>query len=133
MFISLCCLSAPAIAACSDVELRKYTQADDILGGYQESFKKMRRALDQAAKSNPREDAAKYCQLECRNNQLSLEWLSLDGKPKEDCPIFYGGWLQDGKEARDMFNNNKLRHQRVVETHVQSMVSKITKITRVSK
>ena len=115
VFISLCCLSAPAIAACSDEELREYVQVDVILMEYKKSFKKSRLVFGQFAESQSRADGAKYCQLERRNNKLSLQWLSLDGKLKEACPIFYSKWLQDGKEARDLFNNNQPRHQRVVD------------------
>ena len=89
LFISLCCLSAPAIAACSDEELLEYTRVDDALMEYKESFKKTKPALDKAAKSNSREDLAKYCQIERQNNQLSLEWISIDDKIKKACPVFY--------------------------------------------
>lgn len=113
MFISLCCLSAPAVAACSNDELRKYVKVDNILEDYKEVFVKARRAYEQATESESRADAVKYCQLERQMNNLSLEWLSLDRKLKQACPIFYAEWAIDGKEARDLFNNNQPRHQKV--------------------
>ena len=117
LFISLCCLSAPAIAACSDQELLEYDRVDDALMEYKESFKKTKPALDKAAKSNSREDLAKYCQIERQNNQLSLEWISIDDKIKKACPVFYSK-SKGGNEGRKMFNNNQPRHQKVVDACV---------------
>ena len=115
IFISMCCLSAPAIAACSKDELQKFDKLDDILVDYKELFKKGRQALDQATKSESTADAIKYCELEWEMNELSLQWLKLDRLLKETCPIFYTKWIIEGEEARDLFNNNQPRHQAVVD------------------
>ena len=113
VIMSLCCISAPATAACSNKELNEYTRADDILIEYKELFKEALRVL------SDRQDEVKYCQLERRLNELSLEWLSVDKKLKEACPVFYSNeWLQDGKKARDLFNYNKTKHQGAIDVCV---------------
>tara|TARA_B100001057_G_scaffold433094_1_gene461743 strand:- start:38 stop:436 length:399 start_codon:yes stop_codon:yes gene_type:complete len=109
-FISLCCISVPAIAACSDNELKKYARLDDVLIEYKELFKEAMRLISEDG------DAVKYCQLEKRLNKLSLEYISVDKKLKEACPVFYSNeWLQDGKKARDLFNHNQPKHQAQID------------------
>ena len=115
IFISMCCFSAPAIAACSKGELQQFDKLDDILVEYKELFEKARQAFGQATKSESRADAIRYCELEWEMNELSMEWLKLDSILKETCPIFFTEWLIEGKEARDLFLSNQPRHQVVVD------------------
>ena len=113
VLISLCCISPPAMADCSDDELKKYTRMDDILMEYKELFKEAERVHSE------RHDVVTYCRLQRRLNKLSLEWLSVDKKLKEACPVFYSNeWLQDGKKARDLFNHNKTLHQGAIDACV---------------
>ena len=110
VLISLCCISSPVMADCSDDELNKYIRMDDILIGYKELFKEAERV------HSKRHDVVTYCRLQRRLNKLSLEWLSVDKKLKEACPVFYSNeWLQYGKEARDLFNHNKTLHQGAID------------------
>jgi hypothetical protein len=101
------------MADCSDDELNKYIRMDDILMEYKELFKEAERV------HSKRQDVVTYCRLQRRLNKLSLEWLSVDKKLKEACPVFYSNeWLQYGKEARDLFNHNKTLHQGAIDACV---------------
>ena len=115
IFISIYFISTPTVAACSKDELQKFNTLDDILVEYKELFKKGRQAFEQATRSESTADGIKYCEIEWEMNERSQEWLSLDKLLKETCPIFYTKWIIEGKEARDLFNNNQPRHQAVVD------------------
>ena len=113
LFISLCCLTAPAIAGCSDDEILEYARVDEVLAEYKDSFVEVKLASDKFDKTKALEDATKYCQLQRRNLQLAQEWLSIDAEIKKACPIFYneGG----GDEGKVMFNTNQPLHQKQVD------------------
>ena len=113
LFISLCCLTAPAIAECSNDELLEYARVDEVLAEYKDSFVEAKLASDKFDKTKALEDATKYCQIQRRNLQLSQEWLSIDAEIKKACPVFYskGG----GNDGRVMFNTNQPLHQKQVD------------------
>ena len=113
LFISLCCLSAPAIAECSNDELLEYARVDEVLAEYKDSYIEANLAFKKYNETNAVEDATKYCQLHRQNLQLSQEWLSIDAEIEEACPIFYRkGGENDGK---NMFNTNQPLHQNQVD------------------
>jgi len=113
LLISLCCLTTPAIAGCSDEKLKEYLRLDDVLEEYHDYFDEVNLAFKKFNETNAREDAAKFCQTQRRSLQLSQEWLSLIAELEKACPIFYneaGEW-----DGRNMFNTNQPLHQREVD------------------
>jgi hypothetical protein len=114
LFTSLCCLTAPAIAGCSNDELLEYARVDEVLAEYKDSYIEANLAIEKYKETNALEDVTKYCQLQRQNLQLSQEWLSIDAEIEKACPIFYskGG----GDDGKVMFNTNQPLHQNMVDT-----------------
>lgn len=120
IFISVCCLLAPPVSACSKDELEEYVNMDKILVDYKYIFPKAKEAHSHlgkqiAAETATETDVVRVCALEEQMNNLSLSWLRLDKQLEKTCPLFYEDWITVGKEARDLFNNNQSRHQAVVD------------------
>lgn len=115
MFIFMCCLSVPPVFACSNKELKKYAKLDDILVEYKELYPKFVEAYKKTVETDLMTDAVRVCKVSRELNNLSLEWLGLDQKLERACPVFYVKWVTEGEEARDMFGNNQVRHQSVVD------------------
>ena len=111
LFISLCCLTAPAIAGCSDDEILEYARVDEVLEEYQDAFDEGKLAFKKFNETNAQEDIVKYCQIQRKNIQQTQEWLSIDAQLEKACPIFWSK-SKGGVEGRAMFNTNLPIHQR---------------------
>lgn len=112
MLISLCCLSAPAIAECSKNELLEYVRIDEVLAEYKDSYAEAEIAYEKFRETQTLEDVTKYCKIQRKNIQLTQEWLSLDAQLGRSCPVFYSKLKGD---AKVMFNTNLPVHQREVD------------------
>jgi hypothetical protein len=115
LLISLCCLSAPAVAECSKDEYefqtftlkRIFTEQIDLDEKRLEAGRKF-------AKSNSSEDEAKYCQIRKRMNKINRAYLSVDTALEKSCPFIYNN-IQEWKKLRDLHIKNGSILQREVD------------------
>ena len=110
LFISLCCLSAPAIAECSKDEY------EFQLGTLKSIWTELKDLSDKKMEVVKKDEGqAKFCQIEKRLKQLNRAYLSVDTALEKSCPSNYEKYRSTLKNSRDIFIKGKSMHQKNVD------------------
>ena len=110
LFISLCCLSAPAMAECSKDEYE--FQLGTLKSIWTELIDLGDKKMEAVKKD---EGQAKFCQIEKRMQQLNRAYLSVDTALEKSCPSNYEKYRSTLKISRDIFIKGKSMHQKNVD------------------
>ena len=110
LFISLCCLSAPAVAECSKDEY------EFQLGTLKSIFTELKDLGDKKMEVVKKDEGqAKFCQIEKRMKQLNRAYLSVDTALEKSCPSNYEKYRSNFKIGRDICIKAKSIHQKNVD------------------